>query len=163
MKNILLILLLTLFVFTAQAVFSDNYLAQDEKSLVIPGEGETLSHTAASDYSSGDLVRTGVVLVISVALIYAVFLLVRRFVPSGTLRENGEIKILSSRGMGTGKAIHVVEIAGRYFVIGASENSLTCISELTEEEGRKIENSPAEKVSVAGTLKKIMEKRERLK
>lgn len=164
MKNILLTIILSLNIFSAQYVFCDTFSAADESSLSIGGGSSAGVRAASPVFSSGDLFRMILVLVLVTALIYAVFHLLRKFRFSENGGDKGDIRILSSKGLGPGKALHVVEIAGRYFVIGASDNSVSCITELTEEEGRKIGTGQSVSgFSLAENLRKIKACRERLK
>lgn len=81
---------------------------------------------------------TGLVLVLALAIV-----LIRYVLPKGgkwgRRSKGGWVQIIDRFALEPRKSLYVVKIAGRYFVLGAGEGSLSLIQELTAAEGEKIE------------------------
>ncbi len=68
-----------------------------------------------------------------VGLIYLLFWVLRR----GTgrrIQENEMIRVLGSRSLSGSKALHLVEVGGSVFLVGASDGGVELISEITDKE-----------------------------
>jgi flagellar protein FliO/FliZ len=78
-------------------------------------------------------IRMVVVLALVVAAIYLFFRFMKRL-SRPRLGDDSDIKVLASAGLGTGKALHVVSLGTKAFLIGASESSISLISEIQDKE-----------------------------
>ena len=109
-------------------------LPVDESSLIIESEPAA---NAISDrigvFTAWDFVRMILILGVVIAVIYGIFFLLKR---SGNtkLPENRLIRILSSRSIATGKAVHLVEVGNQVFLVGAAESNVSLLSEIVDKE-----------------------------
>jgi flagellar protein FliO/FliZ len=107
----------------------------DETQLTIEEAADTAS--TASDalgvFTAWDFIRMILILGAVIAVIYLVFYLLKR---SGNprLQENRLIRILSSRGLSNGKSVHLVGVGNQVFLVGASENGVSLVSEISDKE-----------------------------
>ena len=81
----------------------------------------------------------GLVVVLGLAL-----LLIRYVLPKARWGKNsktGWAWVIGRVMLEPRKGLYLVKIVGRYFVLGSTDQNLSLISELTQEEGEKIENT----------------------
>lgn len=112
---------------TAQAV--------DETALAI---GDGAAPQAGRSGPSGPktlgyFIRMVVVLALVVASIYLVFRLMKRL-SRPAQGKAGSIKVLASTALGAGKALHVVTLGSKGYLVGASENAISLIAEIDDKE-----------------------------
>lgn len=81
----------------------------------------------------------GLVLVLGLAFFFIRFVLPKTRL--GKRRSISWAEVVSSFALEPHKHLHVVKIAGRYLVLGTSENSVGLITELSQAEGDKIVSS----------------------
>lgn len=98
-------------------------------------------------YESG-ILRSVISLGIVIALIYLTAFLYKRLNKFNAKlagdKNNAQLnkfKIISSQSLGANKNLHVVEINGKYLVLGSTANNITLIKEFDK---NKIENSEPE-------------------
>jgi flagellar protein FliO/FliZ len=113
-----------------------------EQDLKIEDQAE---NTAAADqalpendrtlgvFTFWDFARMVLILVFVIICIYGLFFLLKK-AGSQKFEENDIINILSSKGLTANKSLHVVEIGNQIVVIGASDDALTLITEITDKE-----------------------------
>lgn len=147
MKNILLLFLFlcggVLLYSQSDAGQADEESGDDiEKSLVFSDDGGAQAQTgknarsAASgdSFSFSDFLRMFLILCFVILLIYGVFSLLKKAGTNKFGRDNDLIKIISSKAISADKSLHLAEIGEHIFFIGASENSISCISEISDKE-----------------------------
>ena len=111
----------------------------DESTIPLPeaaiplGEDTTALQAVAPVISTGDFIRMLLILGVVVAAIYGVFYLIRR-ATVGRVPENELISLLGSKGLSTGRMLHVIRVGNSVYLVGAAENSISLISELTDKE-----------------------------
>jgi flagellar protein FliO/FliZ len=66
----------------------------------------------------------------------------RRFQATSTSRAHG-MRVLARLSLEPRRSVYVVEIAGRYFVLGTAEGGLSTLAELDAETAARIERAPA--------------------
>ncbi len=78
-------------------------------------------------------------LALILGLLFAAVYFLKRFFPDSTLRfsDNKIINIVSTRYINRKNSILIVEILGKVVVIGASENQLSYLTEISEENALK--------------------------
>lgn len=121
------------------------YETVDESSLLLfPDEGESQQGTtdarqdtqepvAPSSVGAADLLRVLVVLAGVIAVIYLLVYFLRKFSP---LAENQEeqISLLATRHLKKDTSLHIVEVGNQVFLIGSGSNTVSLISEITDQE-----------------------------
>jgi flagellar biosynthetic protein FliO len=98
--------------------------------------------TEKHDISFGAaLVRTGAALLFVLALIFLTVYLIKKYIPSltGNIPISGNLKkdkidVLSTRSLGPKKALHVVKVDGRRFLVSATDEQISLLTELKEED-----------------------------
>ncbi len=113
-------------------------IKEAEKSLVIPEENIPVKNSEKKNanvrlISTWDFVKMFLVLGGVVAVIYFIFFLLKRGAKKRFV-ENDLIRIVGSKNLSGGKALHVIKIGGSFFVIGVAENGINLVSEITDKE-----------------------------
>ncbi|MFH1862295.1 MAG: flagellar biosynthetic protein FliO, partial [bacterium] len=81
-------------------------------------------------------IKTLAVLLFVLALVFLAAWAVKRFSPlvPGAYRGTERIQILSSKSLGTRRAVHLLEVEGKRILIGSSEAGITLIENLGDAE-----------------------------
>ena len=72
------------------------------------------------------------------AVIYFIYFLLKKKTNSLTSQNGEDSSVLLSLPLGMGKNVQVVYIAGKFLIIGVTNDSINCLSEVTDE--KEIEN-----------------------
>lgn len=98
----------------------------------LPGAAETGAVTALpAALSTGDFVRMVVVLAAVLGAIYLLFRLIKR--SSRASLGNGDgIALLGSRSLGGSRNLHLVQVGGGVYLIGATDQTLNLIAQITD-------------------------------
>lgn len=80
-----------------------------------------------------DFVRMVIVLGIVIAAIYLVFYLLKR-ASGGRLENSTMIRVLGSHALPGNKALHLVEVGRQVFLIGVGDDSVSYLSEISDQE-----------------------------
>jgi flagellar biosynthetic protein FliO len=95
-----------------------------------------------------------------VGVIYLLFWLLRR--SSGKkIQENDLIRVLGSRSLAGTRALHLVEVGGSVYLVGASDGGVGLIAEITDKESldsvrlKAAEENPAGRRTFAQILTEI--------
>ena len=83
--------------------------------------------------STWDFVRMILVLAVVVAVIYVVFLVVRKTGRRG-MPENDLITVLGSRSLSGNRGLHLVRVGKSVYLVGSSESSVGLVSEIQDQE-----------------------------
>lgn len=107
----------------------------DTESLPIP-EGSS-GPTAVTDGAGGTMLRLGLGLVVVLALVAAVWFVLRRVQRSRyagvDARPNGVIEIVSTTPLGPSRALHLVRVGEELILVGATEQSIGPVARIGEE------------------------------
>jgi flagellar biosynthetic protein FliO len=110
--------------------------------------------------STWDFVRMLIILAGVVGVIYLLFWLLRR--GSGKkIQENDLIRVLGSRSLAGNRALHLVEVGGSVYLVGASDGGVGLIAEITDKESldsvrlKAAEENPAARRNFAQILTEI--------
>jgi flagellar protein FliO/FliZ len=109
--------------------------AVDETTLAI-GEGSTGAQAAKSAAGSSTFsyfLRMVVVLALVVAAIYGIYRLMRR-ASRPKEADDSSLKLLASRSLGPGKAVHVLGLGSKAYLVGAADSSVSLIAQLDDKE-----------------------------
>jgi len=125
----------------ALSVFPVSFLGAqerpEEESLLLIGGEETQEQQAAEPQaalvSTWDFVRMLLVLAAVIAVIYLLFRLLRRGM-GRRLPQSDLIRLLGTRPLAGNRALHVVELGNQVFLVGAAENGISLIAEITDRE-----------------------------
>jgi flagellar protein FliO/FliZ len=110
-----------------------------EQSLIIPGGEETPETSPEAEapgaplVSTWDFLRMLLVLAAVVAVIYAIAYLLKRGLRRH-LPQNDLIRVLGSRSLNGSRALHLVQLGRKIFLVGAAESGISLISEIKDEE-----------------------------
>jgi flagellar protein FliO/FliZ len=108
----------------------------DERELTFGDEGEDGAAAEPGNIDSfgvWDFVRMVIVLGIVIAAIYVVFYLLKR-ASGGRFENSPMIRVLGSHGLPGNKALHLVEVGRQVFLIGVGDDSISYISEISDQE-----------------------------
>lgn len=108
----------------------------DESLLLIGGDetpAEQSEEPQVSLVSSWDFIRMLLILGAVVAVIYLAVRLLRRGMRR-QLPQNDLIRLLGTRALSANRALHVVELGNQVFLVGAAENGISLISQITDQE-----------------------------
>jgi flagellar protein FliO/FliZ len=113
-----------------------NASAVDETTLAI--EGETGAGAKAGAKAAGPntflyFIRMVVVLALVLGAIYLVFRLMKSL-GKPKIGSDSAIKVLATTSLGTGRAVHVINIGSKAYLIGATDSSVSLIAEIAEKE-----------------------------
>ena len=81
----------------------------------------------------------GLVLILGLGLVFIRYVLPRTAL--GRRQRPGTVEILSRIPLEARKSLWIVKVVERYLLLGASDNSLNLITELSQSEGEKIEGN----------------------
>jgi flagellar biosynthetic protein FliO len=96
-------------------------------------QGSAAPPPAVTGVSTWDFVRMLIILALVVGVIYLLFWILRR--SSGKkIQENDLIRVLGSRSLAGNRALHLIEVGGSVYLVGASDGGVQLISEITEKE-----------------------------
>lgn len=105
--------------------FGDDAEENGDESGVQPG--------SINSFGVWDFVRMVIVLGIVIAIIYVVFYLLKR-ASGGRFENSPMIRVLGSHGLPGNKALHLVEVGRQVFLIGVGDDSITLVSEISDQE-----------------------------
>ena len=105
----------------------------DETALTFGEQGETETADPVNGSSVWTYVSAVLVLGLVVAAIYILFYFLKK-ASSVTFRENDDIKIIATRSLSNTKQLHIIEIGNEYSLIGAGENGITHLKEITDQD-----------------------------
>lgn len=128
MKNISILLLISLFLICAAAVFA----APAEQDLVIPDSTAGTSSGAA--FGFWDFLRTLLVLALVIGAVYGVLHLLKKVQPKFIQADDKKIKVEGTKVIAPGRMVHIIEVEGRRFLVGSSDHSVQLIAELDKKE-----------------------------
>ena len=109
-------------------------LIPDEGTPTLPDEGSRQQiERNLNTFSFWDFLRMLLILVFVIACIYGLFYILKK---AGTNKfaEDDLINIISSKSITAGKTMHIVEVGNHIMVIGAADNSVTTLFEITDKE-----------------------------
>jgi flagellar protein FliO/FliZ len=107
----------------------------DETTLTL-GDAGTQARAANNAAGSSTLayfLRMIVVLALVLAAIYGVYRLMKKASRPQTA-DSSAVKLLASSSLGQGKALHVVSVGAKAFLIGATDASVNLVSEIDDRE-----------------------------
>ena len=112
------------------------FTEEDESKLPIMTDTGS-SNVAAAPYSTGGIgvyVRMIIMLLIVVALIYAVFRFLKTSGKVQILNDDTFLRKVSAISLGNGKSVQIITLIDSAFLIGVTENSINLISEIKDKE-----------------------------
>ena len=124
----------------AQQTNNQNQLLPEETELLIADEGtpaipqeNNQIERNLSAFSLWDFIRMLLILIFVIACIYGLFFILKK---AGTrnFKEDNLINIISSKSISPGKTMHIVEVGNHIMVIGAADNSVSTLFEITDKE-----------------------------
>lgn len=113
-----------------------NASAVDETTLAIGGEAG--AGAKAGEKSSGPntflyFLRMVLVLALVLGAIYLVFRLMKRL-GKPKVGSDSAIKVLATTSLGTGRAVHVLSLGSKAYLVGSTDSAVSLIAEVTEKE-----------------------------
>jgi flagellar biogenesis protein FliO len=111
-------------------------LANDETDMTF-GDAEAqpeLESEGFSAFSFWDLVRMILVLGFVIGSIYVVFYFLKRSSTQRLAGGAGLLRIVDEHALAGGKSLHLIEVGRQVFLVGAADDSVGLISEITDDE-----------------------------
>ena len=101
----------------------------------LPGAAGTgaVPSAALAAVSTGDFVRMVVVLAAVLGAIYLLFRLIKRSSRASVGNGDG-IALLGSRSLGGSRNLHLVQVGGGVYLIGATDRTLNLIAQITDQD-----------------------------
>ena len=105
----------------------------------LPEAGSDGGSAPGGVVSTGDFVRMVVVLAAVLGVIYLLFRFIRhgaagRRGAAGRLGNSEMIAVLGSRSLGGSRSLHLVRVAGGYYLVGAGDQAVNLVAEITDPE-----------------------------
>lgn len=113
--------------------------AVDESSFPINSGQETTDDTGVEvDNPIGltEYLRVAAVLVFVILLLYIVLRIIRKVAGSRVGVDNDLIHIVSTKVLKGTTAMHLIEVGNQVFLVGATDNSINGIAEITDQESK---------------------------
>jgi flagellar protein FliO/FliZ len=91
------------------------------------------ANTAAGSSTLAYFIRMIVVLALVLAAIYGVYRLMKRL-SKPKVADSSAVKVLASSSLGAGRALHVVALGAKAYLIGATDASVNLVTEVVDKE-----------------------------
>jgi flagellar biosynthetic protein FliO len=105
---------------------------ESELSLSAP-QGAGGRAVKGSGINAWSFVQMFLILGLVAAAIYGVSILIKKYNKNAGSNSPG-LRVLASAGLGPGKAVHVVQAGKQAFLVGAADQAVSLLSELTDKE-----------------------------
>ena len=108
----------------------------DESTLTFDEEaeqGQADEVEGLTSFGAGDFIRMVLVLALVVLSIYVLFYFLKRAGGHGD-RADKSLRLLGTTTLQGSRAVHLIEVGGRVFLVGSAEQSVNLISELQDRE-----------------------------
>ena len=107
----------------------------DESTLALGDSGAPAkaANNAAGSTTLAYFLRMVFVLALVLAAIYGVYRLLRRASRPKAVDDNA-VRVLATTSLGPGKALHVVAIDSKAYLIGATDSSISLVAEVTDKD-----------------------------
>jgi flagellar protein FliO/FliZ len=114
---------------------AQSILTADERSLSLGSPAADAKPNTVKSNGVGvwAFIQMILVLMLVVGTIYAVFTMIKKFNKTPSAQSSG-LRVLASAGLGPGKAVHVVQAGQKAFLVGAADQSVSLIAEVTDKE-----------------------------
>ena len=129
MKNISILIIISLFLICAAAVFA----APAEQDLVIPDSGAPGAGSAGG-FGLWDFFRTLLVLALIIGAVYGVLHLLKKVHPKFIQADDKQIKVEAAKMLAPGRIVHIIEVEGRRFLVGSADHGVQLLAELDKKE-----------------------------
>ena len=131
MKNISILIIISLFLICAGAVFA----GPAEQDLVIPDSG--VPAASGSGFGFWDFFRTLLVLALVIGAVYGVLHLLKKVHPRFIQADDKQIKVEATKVLAPGRIVHIIEVEGRRFLVGTADHSVQLLAELEKKEQKE--------------------------
>lgn len=105
----------------------------DERTLTFGDNGDAAGGGAAGAVGLWDLLRMVLVLAAVLGVIYGLVHILKRARPAG-LAESDVIRILDTRKLAANRSLHLVDVAGRLYLVGSGEQAVSLLAEIDDPE-----------------------------
>ncbi len=140
MKRLILVLLtiaVPVFCLPAQEAETTTVDEVDETELLIEdsqtGTNLVPDEGSLNTFGIWDFVRMIIILAAVVGVIYLIFFLLKRSA-NPKMQNNELMRVLSTQTIANNRSLHLVEVGRQIFLIGAGDNSVNLVSEITDKE-----------------------------
>jgi flagellar biosynthetic protein FliO len=118
---------------TGSAVGTASSVDETTLSLNDSGANAKAAKTAAGSSTLAYFLRMIVVLALVLAAIYGVYRLMKKAAGPKVI-ESPAIKVLASSSLGTGKALHVVLVGAKGYLVGATDSQVSLVAAIDDKE-----------------------------
>ncbi len=129
MKNISILIIISLFLICATAVFA----APAEQDLVIP-DGASPNTTSGAGFGFWDFFRTLLVLALVIGAVYGVLHILKKIRPKFIQGDDKQIKVEATKVLAPGRIVQIIEVEGRRFLVGSGDHGVQLLAELDKKE-----------------------------
>ena len=129
MKNISILIIISLFLICGAAVFA----SPAEQELVIP-DSPASGAASGAGFGLWDFFRTLLVLALVIGAVYGVLHLIRKVQPKFIQGDDKRIRVESTKVLAPGKMVQIIEVDGRRFLVGVADHSVQLLAELDRKE-----------------------------
>jgi flagellar protein FliO/FliZ len=135
-KASLIIITLLFILFVTDTAICQEAQEIDEEALLLEEADagpEEQAEEPFNAFTAWDFIRMLLILAAVIGTIYLVFFFLKR---SGRNRyqDNELFSVVGSQALNSNKSLHLVNVGNQYFLVGAGENSVSLISEITDKE-----------------------------
>ena len=88
--------------------------------------------------STGTFLRTGIGLLLVIALIYGVYWLLKRYNGSKTGRSDGQMIVIATTALAPNRSLHLVSVGDELVLVGTSEQGVTPVRVYSEDEAAEL-------------------------
>ncbi|MDR2807702.1 MAG: flagellar biosynthetic protein FliO [Spirochaetaceae bacterium] len=110
----------------------DNAIEDRERSFIIANDTGTVT-TGSQALSVWTVFRTILVLAVVAVVIYGTIFFLKRIVRT-SVKESPHLKVLAGASLVTGRSVHIVAVGTKAWLVGAAENGVSLIAEITDQE-----------------------------
>lgn len=112
----------------------NSILQADERQLTFSATAAAGSRGAkGSGVNAWSFVQMIIILALVAAAIYGVSVLIKKYNRNSS-SDSPKLRVLASAGLGPGRAVHVIQAGAQAFLIGAADQSISLLSELSDKE-----------------------------
>lgn len=118
----------------APAALGAKGLRQDRTPLPAQLSNPTASHAAHVSGTGGTIARTVAGLAIVLAVVFAVYWLLRAYARGKRTRGDGRIEVIATTPLTANRAVHLIRVGDELTLVGSAEGGVTCLRTYSPEE-----------------------------
>ncbi len=109
-------------------------LRRDRTPLPAQLSNPAAAHTVHASGTSGTIARTVAGLAIVLAVVFAVYWLLRAYARGKRTRGDGRIEVIATTPLAPNRAVHLIRVGDELTLVGSAEGGVTCLRTYSPEE-----------------------------